>query len=122
MPRPTMRARYDRGSRAELWAALFLMCKGYRLLARRYKTRHGEADLVMRRGHMVVFVEVKARHSVTGGLEAISPRSQVRIMAAAQHFMARHARFAGFDCRFDAVVVRPLRLPYHVPDAWRATI
>jgi putative endonuclease len=119
IPQNAYRARYAKGVRAEIWATVFLIAKGYWPLARRYKTRHGEADLIMRRGRMLVFLEVKARDTMPDGLAAISQRSQVRIAAAASHFLGRFPRYQGFDCRFDAIVVRPYRLPYHVPDAWR---
>jgi putative endonuclease len=49
------------GQRAELWAALYLRLKGYRILARTYCVRGGEIDLVARRGPNIVFVEVKYR-------------------------------------------------------------
>jgi putative endonuclease len=113
------RGYYEKGHRAEIWAAAFLMLKGYFPLARRYKTRHGEVDLVVRRGNTLVFVEVKARSGRNAGLEAVTMTGQKRIAAAAEHFRAHHPRFAMHDCRFDAVVVSPRRLPYHLKDAWR---
>lgn len=112
--------RYTKGLWAERWAALYLMCKGYRILASRYKTPLGEIDLVARKGNALIFIEVKARSHRTVGLEAVSSQSWERIARAAAHF---HARYAGAgQCtgwRYDLVVVTKWRLPYHQPDTYR---
>ena len=52
---------YRRGHRGEWLAAAALLLKGYRIVARRYRTRLGEVDLIARRGRLVLFVEVKVR-------------------------------------------------------------
>jgi putative endonuclease len=101
-------------------AAIYLMCKGYRILAWRYKTKSGEVDLVAVRGGTVLFVEVKARADRTTGLEAVTPKAQARILRAAEHFMQRRPRYKNYVWRFDAVIVTSRRLPYHLKDAWRA--
>lgn len=112
-------AGYKKGRWAEMIAALYLICKAYRILAWRYKTKYGEVDLVAVRGRTLVFIEVKARMTRGEGLEAITPKSQQRILQAAQHFVQRHKRYADYSWRFDAIVVNPRALPYHMPDAWR---
>jgi putative endonuclease len=112
-------ARYQKGHWAESVAALYLSLKFYRLLNKRYKTPHGEIDLVMKRGRSIVFVEVKARATMTVGVEAISDCSRLRIQSAAQHFIQRHPRYRDYVWRFDALVVSPKRMPYHIKDAWR---
>ncbi len=110
---------YRKGLNAE-WAALwFLRSKMYRLCAQRFKTKFGEIDLVMRRGRTLVFVEVKHRSGIEGGLYAITPQAQQRIAQAAEIFLQRHPVFHDYDMRFDAVVVRTGGLPYHLQDAWR---
>jgi putative endonuclease len=58
------RKAYRRGHRGEWLAALALMLKGYRILARRHRTKLGEIDLIARRGDLVLFVEVKARRTL----------------------------------------------------------
>jgi putative endonuclease len=113
------RQRYQKGRWAEYKAALFLMCRFYRVLAVRYKTRHGEIDLIVCRGATLVFVEVKARDNYTSGVEAVSLRTRERIQAAAAHFVATRPCFRNYVWRFDVAVVSPKRLPYHVKDAWR---
>ncbi len=112
---------YKRGLWAELVGIVYLMCKGYRPLAWRYKTRHGEIDAILVRGRTVVFVEVKARSLRDEGLLAITPKAQHRILQAAQQFIQRHKRYQNYTYRFDALVVSPRTLPYHMPDAWRSS-
>ena len=66
---------YRRGHRGERLAAAALMLKGYRILARRYRTKLGEIDLIARRGNLVLFVEVKARRTLMKAMEAIAHES-----------------------------------------------
>lgn len=114
------RAAYRRGHSAEWLAGVFLFCKGYRPLARRYRTPLGEIDLVVRRGRTIVFVEVKARTSLEEAFDAIGAAAERRWLAAADMWLARHPQAAGFDLRFDLVLIVPWRLPYHVPNAIQA--
>ena len=114
---------YTRGMIAEFYALGFLLMKGYRLRAWRYKTPVGEVDLVMQRGKTLVFVEVKLRPSRDEALAAVTPVMRRRIARAAQHFMAHQPqRGAGGQeggMRFDVVAVAGLRL-MHLDNAWFA--
>ena len=60
------------------------MAKGYRILAKRFRTPHGEIDLVAKRRNLVAFVEVKARATLDEAAFAVTPRQQARIINAAQ--------------------------------------
>ena len=71
-----------RGRTSEYVAALFLMLKGYRIAALRYRTKLGEIDIVARKGDLAVFVEVKARRDEAGAVDAVSFAAQRRIRAA----------------------------------------
>lgn len=113
------RAAHAAGLRAERLAALLLRLKGYRILARRMKTRAGEIDLVVRRGGVVVFVEVKARPDLDGAVEALLMRQRTRLARAAELFVAARPALARLDMRFDLVLVAPRRFPRHLADAWR---
>ena len=104
---------------AESLAAILLRLKGYRVLARRFRTPTGEIDLVARRGRTLAFLEVKARPDFTAAAESISRHQRKRIERTAQMFLAQNPKFGGFDCRFDLIAVIPWRLPCHLPDAWR---
>ena len=98
-----------KGRLAEHIIAWLYRLQGYRLLERRYRCRYGEIDLIMQRGEVRVFVEVKYRSYQRGG-EALpedtfpSPRQQNRIRRAAEYFLARHAGRVDLPCRFDLAV------------------
>lgn len=109
------------GLTAENRAALLLLAKGYRILARRYKTPVGEIDIVARRRGLLVFVEVKARDSFDDAAEAVTPRQQARIIDAAQCWLAAHTGTADTLIRFDAVLVAPGKIPRHLRNAFDAT-
>jgi putative endonuclease len=109
------------GLSAESRAAAFLVAKGYRILARRFRTSLGEIDIVAMRRGVLVFVEVKARDTFDAAAEAIGKRQQTRIIAAAQLWLAAHPEDAMRDMRFDVVLVAPGRLPHHLPAAFDAS-
>lgn len=113
------RAAYRHGIAAELAAAILLILKGFRVLARRYRTPLGEIDLVVKRGKLVAFVEVKARPSRAEALEAVDRAAERRIVGAADLWLAKHPDAAGLLVRYDMVLVTPWRLPQHIPDAFR---
>jgi putative endonuclease len=113
------RGAYRSGHAAELLAALRLMMAGYRIVARRYRTRMGEIDLIARRGNVIAFVEVKKRADYAAGAEAVTQFSRQRIRRAAELFLRRNPSLAGFALRFDIVVITPLAWPRHIVDAWR---
>lgn len=109
------------GLSAETRAAAFLMAKGYRMLAKRFRTPYGDFDLLARRRNVLAFVEVKARASLGGAAYAVTPRQQRRIIDAAQGWLMTHPEHAQFDLRFDAMLIAPKRLPRHLPTAFDAS-
>jgi putative endonuclease len=113
------RAAERRGKSAERLCLWYLRLKGYRILARRYKTPAGEIDLIVRRGDTLAAIEVKARADFDSANEAISYRQQQRIMRAIAHFLGRRPDLAMLAARFDVMLVAPRRLPRHLIDAWR---
>ena len=80
---PARVAAFRTGLSAESRAAAYLMAKGYRILAKRFRTPYGEIDLVARKRNMIVFIEVKARASLDEAAYAVTPRQQARIIDAA---------------------------------------
>jgi putative endonuclease len=114
-------AAFNTGLSAESRAAAVLIAKGYRILARRFRTQHGEIDIVARRRKLVAFVEVKARASLDDAAYAVTPRQQARIIAAAQAWLMAHPEHAGYDLRFDAMLIAPRRLPRHLLAAFDAS-
>ena len=109
------------GISAEAKAAAFLIAKGYRILAKRFRTPHGEIDIVAKRRNLVVFVEVKARENLDDAAYAVTPRQQARIIAAAQIWLMAHPEYAEYDLRFDAMLIAPRRLPHHMQAAFDAS-
>lgn len=112
-------AAYRLGHRSEWLAALALMLKGYRIVARRYRTKLGEIDLIARRGDLVAIVEVKARPSLAEAMDAIGRESAHRIEAAADLWLVRQRDYARLSMRFDMVAVMPWRWPAHIEDVFR---
>ncbi|HEY3918542.1 MAG TPA: YraN family protein [Stellaceae bacterium] len=113
------RAAERRGKSAELLCLWQLRLKGYRILARRYKTPLGEVDLIARRGAVLAAIEVKARGDFDVASEAITPRQRQRIVRALAHFLGGRPDLALLAARFDVMLVAPRRWPRHLVDAWR---
>lgn len=109
---------HRRGRVAEYLAALYLMVKGYRILALRYRTPLGEIDIIARKGDLVAMVEVKARKAETMAVDAVSFESQKRIRAAADIWRTRMRGTANLSVRFDIVAILPWSWPRHFRDAF----
>lgn len=110
---------YRRGHAGERLAALALMLKGYRIVARRYRTPAGEIDLIARRGALAAIVEVKARPTLAEAMDAVAWTAQRRIEAAADLWLARQPDHARLSLRFDLVAVLPRRWPVHVENIFQ---
>jgi len=97
------------GRRAEELACRRLTAAGLEPLARNYRWRGGEVDLVMRDGDTVVFVEVRyrTRDDYGGGAESVDAHKQRRLVATAEHFLSRHPDYRHRTCRFDVVAIGP---------------
>ena len=117
-PRPERVAAFGLGLSAESRAAAYLVAKGYRILARRWKSPAGEIDIVARRRQLLVFVEVKARASLDEAAESVLPRQRQRIVAAAEAWLATYPDPKILDMRFDAILIAPGKLPRHVQGAF----
>lgn len=118
---PERVAAFRTGLSAESRAAAYLIAKGYRILAKRFRTPYGEIDLVARKRNLVAFIEVKARASLDEAAWAITPRQQARIVNAAQAWLMAHPDHAEFELRFDAILIAPRRLPRHLLAAFDAS-
>jgi putative endonuclease len=107
-----------RGRRGEALAAWWLRLQGWRVLARRQKIGAGEVDLVVRRGRMVAFVEVKWRATDAELDLAIDARRLARVARAAE---VLSAKFVGprDDMRIDVLLLAPGHWPRHIVNAWQ---
>ncbi len=119
-PRPERQIAFRTGISAESRAAAFLIAKGFRIRARRWKSPVGEIDIIARRRSLLVFVEVKARDKLDDAAWSVTDRQRLRIAAAAEAWLARNADDRIRDIRFDAMLVAPGRIPRHIPAAFHA--
>src|SRR5262249_58883289 len=110
-PRPERVEAFHRGLSAESPAALLLIAKAYRILARRWKTPFGEIDIVARRRGVLVFVEVKARDSIDEAVEAVTDRTKRRVIGAAELWRARPPQQAHRNNPFHGILVTPRHMP-----------
>jgi putative endonuclease len=97
-----------RGGDAEDLALAYLARHGLKLVARNYRCRFGEIDLILREGATVVFAEVRLRGRADfGGAQAsVTPGKQQKLLRAARHFLASEPRTP--PCRFDVVLLDAL--------------
>ena len=96
------------GQAAENHALEYLQGHGLQLLARNWRCKGGELDLVMLDADTVVFGEVRYRlHAAFGGaLDSIDGRKQKRLVLAASLFLQKESRWANYPCRFDVVALQ----------------
>lgn len=107
------------GRRAEVVAALWLMLRGYRILAFRLKTPQAEIDLLAWKRGVLAVVEVKRRADLAAALETVSLDQRERLRRAAASLAARRPDLKTATVRLDLLALAPGRLPRHVPDAWK---
>ncbi len=107
------------GRRAEYLAALLLQCKGYIIVERRWKSRLGEIDLIVRRGKTLVFTEIKYRKTGANA-HALSPFQADRLVRAASLYISMHPLDMDMQTRFDLLLLGPWKLPRHIKGAFMA--
>jgi putative endonuclease len=106
-----------RGRQGEGRAALWLQLKGWTVLERRKKTSLGEIDLVVRKGNLIAFVEVKWRKSAAE-LDFAIDEYRLRRVAAAAEAVAHLYANKGEDVRIDVILLAPRSFPRHIENAW----
>ena len=94
------------GVDAEAMAATFLEARGLTIVARNYRCRLGEIDLVARDGGTTVFVEVRRRASSSfgGAAASITSAKRLKLLKAARHYLSRLSTMP--ECRFDALLIQ----------------
>lgn len=80
------------GQQGERLAVSYLERQGYTIIATNWRCQYGEIDIIARQNHMLVFVEVRARHAerTEAAFESIGPHKQQRLARAAQSYLAKH--------------------------------
>lgn len=110
------------GRRGERRAAWFYRLRGYSIVARNERLRGGEIDLVVRRGRVLAFVEVKTRQSLAAGegYESVDRAKELQMIRLADEYLARHRHLG--DIRYDVLSLYWTGLRFvirHFPDAFR---
>lgn len=97
----------QRGRHWESRAAAYLEQRGLAVLARGYRCRMGELDLVCRDGGQIVVVEVRARSrgALCSAVESIDVHKRQRIVQATRHWLMRHSAWQTAIIRFDVVAI-----------------
>ena len=111
---------HERGVWAENRAALYLSLRGYTIIAKRYKTKFGEIDLIASKSGVLIIAEVKARKRLEDALESVNVKTQRRIANATLCFLAEHPAFAEHAIRFDVIAIENLVRIVHLDNAWEA--
>jgi putative endonuclease len=111
---------HKKGLAAENLAERFLEAKRYQILARRYRNRAGEIDLIAKRGEHLAFIEVKGRKTHEDAAWSVLPRQQARIALAAECFLDEHREFSECSASFDVVLVSPTEGLAHIEQAFLA--
>lgn len=111
------RAAEQRGRLAEWVAMALLICKGYRILDRRHRTRLGEIDIIAVRGTRLAFVEVKARRTLAEGQQALAGGQAQRIGEAAEQWVWKRPAYRSHLIGLDAILLAPWSLPRHAENA-----
>ena len=113
------RAAQARGVLAEDAACAALTGDGWTVLARRLQTGAGEIDIVVERGGLLAFIEVKARPNLTDAAAALGPRQQARLLAAGEAALATNPGWGQGGVRFDVMLVDAAGRIRRITDAFR---
>lgn len=117
--------RYFIGKYSELITRLILRLKGYKILAKNFKTgkgtNAGEIDIIALKNKTLCFIEVKTRGSLESAAYSISEKQKQRIIKGATNFIKKHPKYNQYDCRFDAFLLTYKSLPSHIKNAWLAS-
>jgi len=109
---------FNLGQSGELRAAAFLQIHGLKLLARNWRCRFGEIDLVMQEGATLVFVEVRlrSRSDFGGAAASVTPAKQKKLLAAARQYLITLKTLP--PCRFDVVALSGDGAPEWIKNAF----
>lgn len=94
------------GQRAEQSACEYLIARGYEIIARNWRTRHYELDIIACSRSELVFVEVKYRKNADfgGGEGALDRAKLARLIRASEDYLANHQQYSQLQARIDLIV------------------
>lgn len=104
---------------AEYWVIILFLFKGYKFIARRYKTKLGEIDLIFIKKDNLVIVEVKARKNKNIEIgEVVSYKQCCRILNATKLFLNKNKKYSNLNIRIDIVLVNSILKIEHIKNVW----
>ncbi|MEG0751946.1 MAG: YraN family protein [Oscillospiraceae bacterium] len=112
----------DTGAMGEHTAELYLRMRGWAILARNFKCRFGEIDIIAENASFIAFVEVKtrAKNALVSGEEAVDLRKQSRLTVTAELYLSQNP--SNLQPRFDVVIVerdgREFRVVNYIENAF----
>lgn len=101
---------YYRGLLAEFYTKIILICKGYKILAMRFKTSLGEIDIICLKNKQIIFIEVKSRKDTAQFFDVINRKQKNRIIKASQIFLKKR-NLINKAIRYDVVFIK---FPFHI--------
>jgi putative endonuclease len=110
---------FSKGVAAEDAACRALENDGWRIHGKRWRTEAGEIDAVAEKDGVLAFVEVKSRRNLRDAAEAVRPRQQARLMAAAEIVLGMNPGWGVRGVRFDVIAVDSQGRVRRVKDAFR---
>ena len=110
------------GDEGENRAANFLQERGYKITARKWRTREGEIDIIAEKDDYLVFVEVKTLPNATYDMlkKVLNSQKQRRIVKTSKCFLLNHREYINSYIRYDVIVLDMQGLPsvYHIENAF----
>ncbi|MCR5766080.1 MAG: YraN family protein [Treponema sp.] len=111
-----------KGDAGEDRAALYLEEKGFKIIARKWRTRSGEIDIIAEKDDYLVFFEVKTLPKGTNDmlLRELNQEKQQRILKTSKRFLLNHRQYNDSYIRFDVIVIDMPGYPpvYHIENAF----
>jgi putative endonuclease len=113
-----LKSNHASGIAAEELACVFLRKNGFEIVGERYKTKHGEIDIIAQKDNLLIFVEVKKRGNF-GSDDPITATQKKRIINAAMQYLSDNPEKNELDMRFDSILIDSAQTLAHIEDAWR---
>jgi putative endonuclease len=95
---------YYKGLLAEYLALFILLIKGYRILARRYKTKYGEVDIITKKGKSIIGIEIKFRQNKILTTEFVSKKQINRIKNSLNFFISKNKKYIDFNINIEIII------------------
>lgn len=108
---------YKYGLQGEEIASFYLQELGFEILSTRYKTKHGEIDIIAKKEELLIFVEVKARNAPMH-MELITDSQISRSCNAASVFIAENTHYSEYQMRFDFISIIDGEIQEYIENAW----